>query len=292
MNCLLLIIGESFRTGGQGTRTRGNPESHDEQINACNTHIKFIQHLKEKYNVSTSVSLFTYTTQYDEELKQKYSDYLINSHFYPNLIGLNTLFHNSYKDIETSKYNFIFYIRVDLFLKDEFFNIFNPEWKTVRFPTICWVLWCRVNLLPRVNDMMLFIPNKYFNVLDKFIIHHETWVDLIEKKILTIDDLDTMINTYHDSDSEKDYNPMYYIVNRPRNEKWHSEGHIFDKNNFTETKALSLELKKYKIYSPPPRSSKQNFRIKFDRDDEPKIFNSQYENLCFIWRRKVSKKCN
>ena len=48
---------------------------------------------------------------------------------------------------------------------------------------------------------------------------------------LTYDDLDTMINTYHDSDSSKDYNPLYYIVNRPENIIWHREGHIFNKHN-------------------------------------------------------------
>jgi hypothetical protein len=38
-----------------------------------------------------------------------------------------------------------------------------------------------------------------------------------------------MINTYHDSDSEKDFNPLYYIVNRAQSTVWHSEGLLFDK---------------------------------------------------------------
>ena len=45
-------------------------------------------------------------------------------------------------------------------------------------------------------------------------------------------DLDTMINTYHDSDSAKDYNPLYYIVNRPENKIHHSEGVFFNKYAF------------------------------------------------------------
>ena len=48
---------------------------------------------------------------------------------------------------------------------------------------------------------------------------------------LTYEDLGTIINTYHDSDSSKDYNPLYYIVNRPENIIWHSEGDIFNKHN-------------------------------------------------------------
>jgi len=41
--------------------------------------------------------------------------------------------------------------------------------------------------------------------------------------------MDVMINTYHDSDSQKDFNPLYYIVNRPENNVWHSENEIFTK---------------------------------------------------------------
>lgn len=59
-------------------------------------------------------------------------------------------------------------------------------------------------------------------------IGHETWYYLIQKG-LTYDDMNTMINTYHDSDSEKDFNPLYYIVNRAQSTVWHSEGLLFDK---------------------------------------------------------------
>ena len=41
-----------------------------------------------------------------------------------------------------------------------------------------------------------------------------------------------MIHTYHDSDSYKDYNPLYYIVNRPESKETHSNGYIFDKMRF------------------------------------------------------------
>ena len=40
-----------------------------------------------------------------------------------------------------------------------------------------------------------------------------------------------MINTYHDSDSAKDYNPIYYIVNRHET-SIHTTKKIFDKYNF------------------------------------------------------------
>ena len=52
----------------------------------------------------------------------------------------------------------------------------------------------------------------------------------MQKTDLTYKDIDTMIHTYHDSDSFKDYNPLYYIVNRQQTDIDHSKGYIFDKN--------------------------------------------------------------
>ena len=231
MKCLIIIIGESFRLGGQGTRARGTDASYEEQIKACNSHINFIEMLNKNYNMkSISVYISTYTTTYNEDLLKIYNKYLIGCKIYDDLIGLNQLFHNSIKSIHTkNQYDFILYLRIDLFLYKNFYNIFRPNWNTIRFPSICWFKDSKVENHPRVNDMLLFIPKKYYKYLTNINICHETWYQLVENTQLKYDDLDTMINTYHDSDSAKDYNPLYYIVNREKMEKWHSEGYIFDK---------------------------------------------------------------
>jgi hypothetical protein len=111
-------------------------------------------------------------------------------------------------------------------------DIFNPNIDNILFPTICWVRCNRDNNRPRVNDMMLFIPHKYYKYIKNVIIGHGSWAILIEKTDLTYNDMDTMINTFHDSDSCKDYNPLYKIVNRKESSIFHSEGHIFDKFKF------------------------------------------------------------
>lgn len=225
--CLILLIGECFRSGSQHSRIRGNESSYSEQIEACNTHIKFIKHLKDVHKIKPEVSLYSYTTKYDDELKQFYRDHLIQSCFYDNVIGLNPLFHNSIENTDLSKYKFILYLRIDLFLKEEFFKVFDPSWTTIKFPTICWYKDALVAGKPRVNDVMLFVPSKYYGYLNNIEIGHDAWLVLSNNTPLTPDDLGVMINTYHDTDSEKDYNPLYYIVNRPRTDVWHSEGHIF-----------------------------------------------------------------
>ena len=234
MNGLIIFIGESFRLGTQGTRNRGTEESYNEQIKACNSHINFIEHIIQKFQLnSMSVFLSSYNTKYDNDLLSIYNKYLLGHNLYNDVIGLNTLFHNSINSINSikniEKYDFILYIRIDLYLKQEFLNIFNPTINNILFPTICWKHDSRVGNSPRVNDMLLFIPNKYYKYIKNIIIGHNAWYDLIKNTDLTYDDLDTMINTYHDSDSFKDYNPLYYIVNRPESKIWHSEGHIFNK---------------------------------------------------------------
>jgi hypothetical protein len=69
------------------------------------------------------------------------------------------------------------------------------------------------------------------NFIKKIQLHHNSWHDLIVYHKLTYEDLDMMLNTYHDSDSAKDYNPIYYIVNRNVNNT-HRTKEIFDKYNF------------------------------------------------------------
>jgi hypothetical protein len=230
---LLILFGESFRLGGQNSRNIGSQESYEPQINAALTHIKFIENLKEK-NINMVVSINSYTTKFDDSLNEIYKSVLLDSKYYENLIGQGLLIHNCYNRIvDVNQYDFILCMRIDAFLKDKFFEIFNPYSDKILFPSICYKEggFHRCGSHPRVNDMMMFIPKKYFNFINKFWLCHESWFNLIEYHELTYEDLDTMLNTYHDSDSSKDFNPIYYLVNRPENKNHKTEG-IFDKYNF------------------------------------------------------------
>jgi hypothetical protein len=234
MNGLIIFMGASFRLGTQGTTNIGDPMSYDEQIKACNSHIEFIEKIINNCSLnSVSVFISTYNTQFNNNLLSIYNKYLLGYNFYNHFVGLNNLFHKSMNYIEDiNKYSFILYIRIDLFLKEYFINSFNPTRNVILYPTICWINDCKVGKDPRVNDMLLFIPKKYFNYIKNIIIGHDLWHILIRDTQLTYDDMDTIINTYHDSDSYKDFNPLYYIVNRNKTNIFHSEGHIFDKYNF------------------------------------------------------------
>ena len=133
-------------------------------------------------------------------------------------------------------------MRIDLFLKNKFIEIFNPNWNKILFPSICYKPHHKCGIHPRVNDMMLYFPKKYYKYIE-FILYnngntgHNLWETFINQTDLTYKDLDTILHTYHDSDSEKDYNPIYYIVNRNQaiiNQATKStkSNDYFDKYNF------------------------------------------------------------
>lgn len=238
MNCLVVFLGETFRMGGQGTRSIGSDESYSEQIKASKSHISFIEDLKERKCCSADVYISTYNTKFNSDLLNIYNKVLIGSDFYDERIGYNRLLHNSIGKIkDLTVYDFVFFSRINICFKDEFLNVFNPgypNWDKILFPSICWFRDSKVGNHPRVNDMMIYIPKRYYNYIkniayEAYYDGHRMWYNLIGQTDLTYDDIDTMLNTYHDSDSAKDFNPIYYIVNRPICTKHHSEGYIFDK---------------------------------------------------------------
>ena len=94
-----------------------------------------------------------------------YDKYLIGSTFQQTLIGLTNIFHNTLlntKNINLIDYDFIFYIRIDLFLKDYLLKVIDITKNKILFPSICWGKKCIIKNYPRVNDMMMFIPKKYY----------------------------------------------------------------------------------------------------------------------------------
>jgi hypothetical protein len=232
---LLIIAGESFREGGQGSRSKDTPKSLTSQLLACDSHIKFIEHLKNKYNIDVDIQLISYHTKYKKELIEKYNQYNLQYKFYDQYYGDRTQLINSWKleDIDKS-YDSILAIRPDMFLKDFFLDAFNPYAVKVLYPSICFIGMDRIGNIPRVNDTMIFIPKKYFKLIYYLIglkVYHEAIRDYINhsnriaKPLTLSNDFDFFLNTLHDSDSAKDYNPIYYLVSRPQNKKWHSYGY-------------------------------------------------------------------
>ena len=128
MKGLVLLLGESFRMGGQHSRDRGNDDAYDEQMKACESHVDFMHGLVQRFKLeSLQVYIGTYRTKFDEDLIGFYKTQLVGNLFLDDVIGLNNLFHKCITDIENiEQYDFILYLRIDLCLKERFKEVFNP----------------------------------------------------------------------------------------------------------------------------------------------------------------------
>jgi hypothetical protein len=234
MKGLIIIIGECFRTGGQGTRIRGNSESYKEQKEASLTHIKLLEEKK------CDCVILTYTTQYDDELLSWYKEYLIDKEILNDPIGYDNLYHtaiNKWKNIFYN-YDYIFFSRIDLCYKDNFYNVFSPPYEKIMFPFICWVNgnWHHHLNSPRPSDLFLYIPKSkyqklFFGTYKESPLCHTGWYTLINS-YFNEDEIDVLINTFHDSNPQIDYNPFYTIANRPYTNEWYTKNLIFNKKTF------------------------------------------------------------
>ena len=230
---LIIFMGESFRLGGQGNINIGSDESVVAQIDASKSHMIFVEYLEKKYSIDIIIG--TYITEHLPKIIDIYKNNLLDTSIHLDRLGTKNLLTqclNKISNVDT--YDFILLSRIDICYKKEFTSVFKDDWKTIRFASICFKPHHKLGHLPRVNPMLIFIPKKYFNYISTYIdiSCHGIWYNLIQYTDLKVEDLDTMLSTYHDSDSFKDFNPIYYIVNRPQSEIWHTRGELFDKFNF------------------------------------------------------------
>jgi len=224
---LLLIAGECFRDGNQFSRLRDTEHGFNCQKTASESHMQLIKQLEtDGYLIDTLIC--TYQTKYESELKTWYNP---NTQFifHQELIGIEGLINHGIWSIEketVDQYDFLFILRIDLLLKPLFFRAFQPSQTKILFPFICWKRWYRFidKDLPRVAGIMEFIPRKYLSVLSRCAIsmEHESWYIYNECYGWTADDMGFFIDTFHDSDSAKDYNPLYKVASRSETNVWHS----------------------------------------------------------------------
>lgn len=231
MKLLLLFVGACFRSGSQGSKITDTKNSFIQQKNASESHIMLITHLNKFANVDVAIN--TYETIYENELKSWYNNNLIQVLINNELIGLENLINNSLRSIfNINEYDCILVIRIDLFIKEYFLSILNINSNKIQFPFICWAKCCVINNCPRIADTILFIPKKYFYLINnRIFLSHDSWYKNIKEYNLSNHDMEFMINTFHDSDSEKDFNPLYYMVSRPESKISHTNPNLkFDIN--------------------------------------------------------------
>jgi len=221
---LLILYGESFREGNQHSRIRDTDYGFYTQKKATMSHISFCKFLK-NIGIDTDIIINTYDTKYENNLKEWYSKFNLKYISNRELIGVDNLVNNAIKSINNlNEYDSILTTRLDIFLKAYFKKIFNKNWNKIMFISQNWTLWNFFdNGDPCINPIIQFIPKKYLYI--NFIsVDHNAWSVYKNMHKLTKNDMDFMLDYYHDADSYKDYNPVYRIVSREENKIWYDKG--------------------------------------------------------------------
>jgi hypothetical protein len=201
----------------------------------------------------------TYDTKYENELKSWYQDYNLKYMSNTELIGFK-LVQDALDGIDINQYDFIFITRMDILIKPYFLDIFNPRWNKIYFSSQHWTKmyytkygsissYCgfdensKDNLTPYVNPTFEFIPKNYFKVLSKVDVNPWAWSEYKKTFDLKNDDMDFMIDTYHEANSQKDFNPLYKMVGRPESEEWFDKDKKIDRSLFGTNTELNCESK-------------------------------------------------
>jgi hypothetical protein len=231
MKGLMILLGESFRSGLQNSRVSGEPDSYDIQKKTCDSHIDFLQNLPYKCDIIIS----TYNTPYNEQLLDWYKEYLHDYKIHNDAIGL----HNNYMYIISRwkhifhNYDYIFFLRIDLCLKPMFKTVWQTPVDKIMYPFICFIPYHKTYKgLPRIADTMIYIPKSKYNILFYSntipeVFSHDSWYYLLQSGIQS-SHIDVFLKTYHDSDSYKDWNPLYCMLYRPQRLTWQTKGYVFD----------------------------------------------------------------
>jgi hypothetical protein len=221
---LLLLYGEAFREGGSNDRTRNTLNSLNTQKIASDSHVSFCKYLKNKYNIDMEIIINTYDTKYENELKEFYKDIsIINYISQTELIGPGNLVNNALKTIDQSKYDFVLFTRMDIAFKPYFLEIFNPEWNKIMFVAASPISIAQIYhspLLikegyPSVNTIIEFVPNNHFDILQNFDAECVAWRTYAIKFNKNMNNMDYILDTYFEANTNLNINPIYNMVSRP-----------------------------------------------------------------------------
>lgn len=227
---LLILWGESYRSGSQMTRTRGTQNYIERQLFASQSHVDFINHIKHTHNVETDLVIKSYklNEKDDNKLIKFYKDRanLINHMLHDNLFSSESLFLNDmYNDtcelIVNNCYSHVLYIRIDIYLKNYFIKNVMLDDK-IKFAFID----SNASLDKMNNEKKKYIcqqiiiyPKEFFYVIQRKIIYnatHEICNHLIENNV-SENNIDFLVNTLHICSTDIGWNPLFVQVGRHYN---------------------------------------------------------------------------
>jgi hypothetical protein len=246
---LLVLWGESYRSGPQMTRTRGTGNYIKSQLFASKSHVDMIDKIKKIYNLDTDVFIDSYKLNDvdDDSLITFYKDKtnVIQHTLHPCLFESEISFLNDMYDrvrllnIDET-YSHILFVRIDIYLKRFFIqNIhFGDKIQFAFIDSNLDIPHTNASKLKNICQQIVIYPNSFFYVIHDKIIYNATHYimnNLINNKI-SENSIEYLVNTFHVCSTDLGWNPLFVQVGRKYNlnyrvdeRLWQSTvNHVFD----------------------------------------------------------------
>jgi hypothetical protein len=250
MSLLLVLWGESYRSGKQMTRTRGTKNYLERQHIACDSHINLINKLNTEYKTDVFINTYKLNNIDDNNLIEYYKKNnveILKYIFHDNIFSseehfLDNMYDNVNNLLETINYDYVILLRIDLYIKSMFIKNITLEPDKIQFPHIDSNMDFNMEHFFLTKEIaichfIMICPKKFYDIIKKKIIYNTT--HSIYNKILnsgiSIDNVKFMLNTLHICSTDSGWNPLYIQVGREYKLLYNEiEGstYIYENHNF------------------------------------------------------------
>jgi hypothetical protein len=203
--------------------SRGRSDSQDStnrQKLASYSHLRLINYMKSKLNTDTDMAIYSYTLNpiHDAMLLEWYNPYVVQHNFKGSLSLDEDSFvietNNKVINMDLSPYDFIIFIRIDMYIKKYFLLKFTKIDNSIRYGHRDYI---RKDTHGGVCHNLIYIPKKDFNLLGRDIYTNIRCPHIFASHLLNnISDIsiDWYIDTYHSLSTDDNWNPLYSQVGR------------------------------------------------------------------------------
>lgn len=236
---LFCIWGGSFRDSVQYTGGLSENSIFQAQLTASQSQLNFLKSLSSEIDVS--LIIITYKTNFSHFLEYWFKDFDPLIILIEKPIGLFKLAKKVPQLASRYDSDFYFFLRIDIVLKSKFLDVIYFPQDRIMCPFVCYIGGHQHIVSPpshipeyaknisigektrsRPCDMFMYVHSKFKNQL----MSSQIW--MYHDFTLSIDynvyrQVDYYLDTFHDSNSWGDRNPLYYTCNRPETFIWKSE---------------------------------------------------------------------
>lgn len=220
---LLILRGLSFRPKNNKDTFFYRILGFYSQLRATKSHKRFAAHISQKYNIKFDIALDTTESNLENNIIKILYDkikYVKINNFYDSyqIEGIKRILSELQSQI--LQYDFVIIMRNDIEIFRNFDQIFNPYEKKVMLPFVHEHFGRKVygySQWPIVCDAFIYVPSNYYNFMNVFynikppIAHMHDIIHIAKEDMKLEFDFGVYVNTYHNTDSLGDWNPLYKI---------------------------------------------------------------------------------